>query len=412
MARLTPIWQRQPNAVMGDNDTIDASVLVDSATTDVVWDVLDQVGTSVYTAHATPVPYGGYYNLATLSVAVSQAVSVSGAYQLQAVARGGDETSAAAVSRFEVLMAPVVAITSPLDGSTVSTLPLVVTWTAEDSTGNITAQEVVLYDHDRERITAASIDPGVTSWSYDGSLENESTYSVDVQVRGGAGVSTTVTTEFATSWVAPDAPTIEVTADTSTSSVAVTATAEDMGVTVWRVNADGTRTQLANATGTAAATDLLAPLGVDVTYETRCVHPLTGAPSATVSATAQVAVKTWAFNAGDGTILHTLRCNPSSSYSMEQGGEAYHFADGGAGGGLPVWYGTDQRDESGSLGFDTDSRETVDGIVSLLMTYPVVWLRDPFGHRWRVNARPSWSRDVGKVWHVDIDWDAVRWREV
>ena len=106
-----------------------------------------------------------------------------------------------------------------------------------------------------------------------------------------------------------------------------------------------------------------------------------------------------------------LRYNPEASYSLTQGGTSYHFADGGAGGGRPVYYATTDRDESGALKFATIGKDDADRLRALCDRYPVAWLRDPFGHRWRAHVKPSWSHGVGQLWPIGIDWDAVRWTE-
>ena len=41
----------------------------------------------------------------------------------------------------------------------------------------------------------------------------------------------------------------------------------------------------------------------------------------------------------------------------------------------------------------------------------MVWLRDPFGNRWRVHAKPSVKHGLGEVWEVSIKWDAMRFEE-
>ena len=106
-----------------------------------------------------------------------------------------------------------------------------------------------------------------------------------------------------------------------------------------------------------------------------------------------------------------MRYNPDASYSLVQGGASYHFADGGAGGGRPVFYPTTDRDESGGLKFATVGSGDADRLRALCDRYPVAWLRDPFGHRWRARVKPSWSHGVGELWPLSISWEAVRWEE-
>ena len=117
-------------------------------------------------------------------------------------------------------------------------------------------------------------------------------------------------------------------------------------------------------------------------------------------------------NYGTGAAECVLaRFNPKASYSMEHGGTAYHFADGGEGDGLPVWYGTSEREIGGSVTWDTLTQATADRLNALMLRHPVGWLRDPLGHRWRAHMTPKFSHGVGRVWQVAVEWDAVRWVE-
>ena len=108
-----------------------------------------------------------------------------------------------------------------------------------------------------------------------------------------------------------------------------------------------------------------------------------------------------------------LRFNAKTDVSTTHGGESYHFADGGAGNGLPVYYATTDRDVSGKGSWDTVGHEDADRINALTLRYPVGWMRDPYGHRYRAHMR--WSIDHGvpatRVWSVSMDWDAVRFEE-
>ena len=138
----------------------------------------------------------------------------------------------------------------------------------------------------------------------------------------------------------------------------------------------------------------------------------TGVPSIPASIPATITTTYWAMNYGAGAAECVLaRFNPKASYQLEQGGELYHFADGGEGDGLPVWYGTSEREISGSVTWDTLTQATADRLNALMLRHPVGWLRDPLGHRWRAHMTPKFSHGVGRVWQVAVEWDAVRWVE-
>jgi len=182
-------------------------------------------------------------------------------------------------------------------------------------------------------------------------------------------------------------------------------------VDVQRVNADGTAWTVATGlTVGGSCIDPLPPLGVPVTY--RATSSAASGSTASGEFTETFGGRDWVLNFGNAaqeTIM--LRYNPEASYSLTQGGTSYHFADGGAGGGRPVFYPTTDRDESGALKFATIGKDDADRLRALCDRYPVAWLRDPFGHRWRAHVKPSWSHGVGQLWPVGIDWDAVRWTE-
>lgn len=182
-------------------------------------------------------------------------------------------------------------------------------------------------------------------------------------------------------------------------------------ITVQRVNPDGTAWTVATGlTVGGSCIDPLPPLGVPVTY--RAVGTAPSGATSSGSYTETIGGREWVLNFGNAAQEHVeLMFNPRSTLSLDQGGESYHFADGGAGNGLPVWYGITDRDISGSLRFDTNHYGDTDVVIDLCNRYPVAWLRDPYGHRWRAHVRPSLSHDYGGAWPVTLNWDAVRFKE-
>ena len=182
-------------------------------------------------------------------------------------------------------------------------------------------------------------------------------------------------------------------------------------VDVLRVNADGTTWTVAtDLSDGASCIDPLPPLGVPVEY--RAVASAASGATATASFTETLGGRDWTLNFGNAAQESiSLRYNPDASYALVQGGTSYHFADGGAGGGRPVFYPTTDRDESGGLKFATIGSGDADRLRDLCDRYPVAWLRDPFGHRWRARVKPSWTHGVGQLWPLSIGWDAVRWEE-
>lgn len=348
--------------------------------------------------------------------------STAGTWQVQVRTKGLDPdwgTWSDATS-WGVYAAPAVVITSPAsDGDTLDELPVVVTWTVTDTTG-VSSQTVTLSD-EGGTVYSATVDNSARSLSIGSdvvSIANLADYNVTVRVTGGSGLVTSTVRKFATDWAAPATPTAMVSSAPADLSVSVTVyegegegdEPETASLMVTRVTADGTRWVVASGMASGdTCVDPLPPLGVGYAYEVTASAE-TGATSLT-TLTNVLSGRSWALNFGAsaGEVM-TLVGNPKASYSLDQGGAAYHFA-GGAGGGLPVWYGTTDRDESGTLSFDTMLWHDSDRLRELCRQYPVAWLRDPFGHRWRAHVQPKISHGIGDTWQVSINWDAVRFEE-
>ena len=182
-------------------------------------------------------------------------------------------------------------------------------------------------------------------------------------------------------------------------------------VDVVRVNADGTTWTVASGLSVGdTAIDPLPPLGVPVEY--RAVGTAPSGATSSGSYTETIGGRDWVLNFGNAAQEHIeFVYNPQADLSLKQGGTPYHFADGGAGRGLPVFYPTTDRDYAGSLRFDTILYGDTDRVLDLCDRYPVAWLRDPFGHRWRAHVAPSVSHGVGQIWPVTLSWDAMRFEE-
>ena len=310
---------------------------------------------------------------------------------------------------------PAVTVTSPADGATIDSLPLTIEWSVIDTTG-ISGQSILVQGPIYKQI---SLDQSVRSYSFgpaDGIIKNDSSYRVFVNATNGVGLGGHDQVSFSTHWAPPPLPVVTVTSDADAMTATITPTAgagtpaTDHFI-VARVNADGTRWVIADDVQSGdSVTDPLPPVGVEYSY---AITAVTEAGTTSVANVARTVESTaWALNFGaNASEVITLVGNPKASYSLDQGGEAYHFADGGAGGGLPVWYGTTDRDESGTLSFDTMLWHDSDRLRELCRQYPVAWLRDPFGHRWRAHVQPKISHGIGEVWQVSINWNAVRWEE-
>lgn len=313
---------------------------------------------------------------------------------------------------------PSVAITSPAtDGTEIDDLPLVISWEVTDVSGVSSQKVTIAQDGDAVYTrTPATSARSLQVTRYDAAFEDGEAYTISIRVVNGYGLDTTAVRTFAIGWDLPSVPDMTVEeGDGASASITVGtgpgSTVPTESITVQRIGADGSAwTVAAGLQDGDTVSDPLAPLGVDVTYRA-IAYASSGASSAS-EAVANIRSSGWVLGFGDtaGEWL-VLVGNPAASYSLEQGGELFHFADGGAGGGLPVWYGTTDRDEGGSLSFDTVGQHDSDRLRELARKWPVGWLRDPFGHRWRARILPSVKHGLGDLWTVGIDWTAVRWRE-
>lgn len=331
-------------------------------------------------------------------------------------------TSAPASVTFDIYESPIVTLV-PAQDATITGLPLTVSWSVDDPTG-VSRQTMRIFSTSSV-VYATDYTPELELETYERSrtlfaadllmpMESGTPYKVRITVTNGVGLSTTVTHDIDVSWVAPTMPTFTNTeADPETASITVRAQAASPScdVVVWRV-VDGNRVVVGEGGDYVEFVDVMPPLGIDVTYEAVATDTETGAVSDVNTRTVRVQTSAWVINYGAAAEeMVQLRYNPSASYSIEHGGEMYHFADGGAGGGYPVWYGTTDRDESGSISWQTANRSLADRLHDLSLKHPYGWIRDPYGHRWYAYIRPSMSHDRTRVCKVSIDWDKMRWRE-
>lgn len=398
------------------------------ATVTVGWTPNHPDGTAQSAAQVRVTPPSGTattHDVSGDSTTYSVDCSTAGTWQVQVRTKGLDPdwgTWSDATS-WGVYAAPAVVITSPAsDGDTLDELPVVVTWTVTDTTG-VSSQTVTLSDVNGV-VYSATVGNSVRSLSLGSdvaSIANLTAYSVTVRVTGGSGLATSAVREFGTDWAPPVPPTAMVSSDPADLSVSVTVfegegegdEPETASLMVTRVGADGTRWVVASGMASGdTCVDPLPPLGVEYAYEVTA-SAATGA-TATVTYTETIQTGYWAFNFGNRASEHMkLRYNAKTNISTTHGGESYHFADGGAVGGLPVYYATTDRDVSGKGSWDTVGHEDADRINALTLRYPVGWMRDPYGRRYRAHMR--WSIDHGvpatRVWSVSMDWDAVRFEE-
>ena len=419
-----------------------------------------------YEADIEPDDVWGGVPVFYVEIPLAQTSVTAGKWRIGIQAHNNDGYSLHSFKDVRVAELPTVEITSPTEGENIENMPLVITWNSSDATG-ISEQQLWVYEEDLNNLVLHRVLDGDARTSVIGiddvAFENDSEYIVIVGVFNGVGLYASDMVHFRTHWAAPLLPTATVTNDTEAMAVNITvfsgedstnwairfdgtnaivrdglltingtdatidaestisgtdisfAALDDAPVTaslmVTRVGADGTRWVVASGMASGdTCVDPLPPLGVEYSYAVTAVTEAGATSVVTVAHTVESTAWALNFGANAGEAM-TLVGNPKASYSLDQGGEAYHFADGGAGGGLPVWYGTTDRDESGTLSFDTKGPQESDRLRELCREYPVAWIRDPFGHRWRAHVQPKISHGIGDTWQVSINWDAVRFEE-
>ena len=372
---------------------------------------------STQSATGTSTAYGKSWSW---SATASSLAAAGSTVTCEVTATNSDGTSSPARVTFGVYAQPNVTLTSPADQSTMSGYPLVVAWSVTDPTG-VAAQRVRVRTADTQ---STIYDSGGTLLPSDRttslylpnlpSLENGHDYVVELDVTDGVGLTSTEAAQVRVSWTKPASPTLDlITPDPTDGTVSIVLDALPTGCSATIVRVTGSeRVTLYTDLGNVDVVDALPPLGVAYTYEAYAINSVSGAASDPLVIDAMVPTTRWALNFGE----HAEEClmlygNPRETYGLDQGGTAYHFADGGAGRGLPVWYGTTDRDISGTTSFDTVLWHEADRLQELCDQHDLGWLRDPHGHRRRVHMSPKVSHGVGEVWQVTVSWDEMRWEE-
>lgn len=304
---------------------------------------------------------------------------------------------------------PSVAITSPAtDGATVTDLPLVVAWVADDQTG-VASQELRLLDADGAALHTARLDGSARSYTLDAStylLSNLSDYTLRLTVTGGSTLQTTAERDFATEWTPPAEPAVDAEVDGEDMSVGLTVHAGEgadgvpptVSLTVRRVNADGSLWVVGDGLADGeTVVDPLPPLNTPVDYIVTAASAAGAVSELRVTVSLESLVAAFNFGSAAGE-CELARLDPDWSHDVERSGTLYHFADGGEGGGLPVAYGGQDVDAARSMGFTLLDPDQLRRLQDLARRYFVCWYRDPYGGR--ALCAVSWSFSSG----VPYDW--------
>lgn len=141
----------------------------------------------------------------------SLSLSAKGTYRLRVRTKGADPSWGAwsEYAVFRVADPPQAFFTTPAeDGEAVVELLLRAAWVAVDETG-ITYQRLRLL-RGGSAVIDTSVAAGARSHEIASGLENRSAYVLELTVRGGSSLSTTVTRSFSTDWLVPATPIVNV----------------------------------------------------------------------------------------------------------------------------------------------------------------------------------------------------------
>ena len=225
-------------------------------------------------------------------------------------------------STFGVYGPPTVAITSPADESTVTSLPIPYTVTFTDSYGTVEFSYVRLYAHgDRDTLL----------WSADNSLSGtidlllpNGAYDLVAKCDSSTGIhGDAVESNFTVNVTSTDTGSMTFANDANTGYTTITVTWDNSGgvhatsASVYRINADGTQTLVGDGLAkNDTVVDRYAPLNTEVTYQV-VTH---AEPTATTFATAKNTISTdrWFVIWANGAKQAWAIWNPSGGYDFKR----------------------------------------------------------------------------------------------
>lgn len=428
------------------------------STVSVSWTRNHPDGTAQTAAQMELVKPGGASAVADIAGAASTAslaLADKGTYRLRVRTKGSDPSWGAwsQYSSFTVADPPQAFFTTPADdGEAVVELPLDIAWEAADETG-IASQ--------RLRITSASAsvldaDVGASARTYSVAtgLSNETSYTLELTVRGGSGLAATFTRTFATEWLVPAAPIVSV---AYSDDYAATVTVRDgvseyavdghrlrgpMALTesgnirftggvairgtkavlhglppcqsfdVIRVLSDGSRLTLATGLKQGQSViDRLPPLNAAFAY-VAVGHAASGTVSTTEVVTS-CRCRGYAFNFDEGAtsvVAGTVGAGGPPGYSRgyDHGVTQFHFF--GSAGGLPMGFSSNKLDVSESWDFAVPAGE-IGRVAELLRDYSHCWARTHDGDRAFVQLTPTITRSSPNWYKVSLATKREVWRE-
>lgn len=390
------------------------------------------------------------------SSSISLVFSDKGSWRIRVRTKGSDPSWGAwsGYAAFTVADPPQAFFSNPgEDGESIVELPIDVSWSVVDSTG-VTMQRLRVVSS-----SGALVDtyPASSSRAYHigSGLENKTEYRLELTVRGGSGLSATVSRTFRTEWLAPATPLVNV---SFSDDLAATVTVRDgiseyyidrhrllgpmrvqesgdrirfMGgaslsgrqlsihdlpscesFDVVRVLPDGSRRTIASGLKSGQSViDRLPPLNVPFDY-IAIGHASSGTTSETViEVTCPCAGFAVNFGPDAGAVIVAeVGSNGTPDYSRAYDHDVteYHFL--GVPGDLPIGYPSGKLDVSETWSFSLDG-EQARKASALFASKPHGWLRSHDGERSFARIKPSVSRDSPIWYKVQLDTTREVWRE-
>lgn len=342
---------------------------------------------------------------------------------------------------------PVAAITCPASDypstDAQGKLPISVEWSASCRDG-IAYQVLSVLDANGSAMSEQRLDADARSASlgFDVGFENESSYTIRLEVYGGGGLTSAAERAILTEWLLPHAavasivfdddlaawirvtsPTDEGTTDGESSAATAAASdgssSEELDIVDYdlaRVDPDGTRTALGEHLLLGfQVEDPLPPLNTGFTYEvtTRSSLETVNVKSFPVTCDSRGME---AFNFGPAAQVCVLMgLDADSSEDFEVTGESYDFALGSDTPLLPTFYPDGTLDASRSLSYKVHDRDTYEQVRSIARNpaYACFWYRDHWGHRMYCHGKWStgYSAKSYSLWDVSVSPEEVVWRE-
>lgn len=363
---------------------------------------------------------------------------------------------------FTVATPPQVVITDPaIDGDVVAVVPFEATWEVTDATG-VSSQSMTLSDGVTGQVLhTAALAPDARSYGFSAETylpANMGAYVLRIDVTGGSSLASSAERAFGADYAEPATPWAEVTYDYDTMSATVEVRHGDPGwrlegttlvspednarpegvpitagaaetdvpgilelgdvsatssVSVVRMLADGTQWLVEEGMASGAfARDPLPPLNVAYTYLVTAYSDVGTATTLEVPARVD-APGIYALNFGRAAATcELLWWDAEMDEGHEVAGTAYHFADGGAGGGLPLFYGGTDLDVTRDLSATTLDDAQALRLRALARTEPCAWVRDPLGCRSYDRVTIDLSRSASDWGHeVSVSCEELRFEE-